>query len=348
MNTELKIGDTCIGKNHPVFVIGEVGLAHDGSLGAAHAYIDALAETGANAVKFQTHIAESESSKYEEFRVRVFPQDATRADYWKRTAFSQEQWVELAQHACELGLIFLSSPFSHEAVDLLEACPMPAWKVASGEVTNLPLLKQMAQTGNPILVSSGMSTWKELDRTVEFLTSLNASFGLFQCTTAYPCPPEKWGLNIIPEMIERYQCAVGLSDHSGTIIPSLVAKQMGASMLECHVVFHRSQFGPDSKASLTFEEIGSLVDGIRKLEISENSPVDKDKVAAASEANRQLFSKSLFATSDLAVGTVLSESDIAIRKPSLGVPAAEYEITIGRTVSRAITAGEPIKPDSLN
>ena len=330
-----------------MFVIGEVGLAHDGSLGAAHAYVDALAKTGVNAIKFQTHIAEAESSKYEQFRVNVFPQDSTRFDYWKRTSFEKAQWIELAEHCREVGLTFMSSPFSHEAVELLQDCKTPAWKVASGEVTNLPLLKHMAETGKPILVSSGMSSWKELDRTVEYLTTLNASFGLFQCTTAYPCPPEQWGLNIISEMKARYGCPIGLSDHSGTITPSLAAKLLGASMVECHVVFSREQFGPDSKASLTFEEMTALLDGIRNIEMADRNPVDKDLIAEASESNRKLFSKSLYAARDLNPGVVLSKKDVLIRKPRLGVPASEYESSLGRTIKSFIAAGDPINADSL-
>ena len=175
----MQIASHAISPAAPMFVIGEIGLAHDGSLGAAHAYIDALAKTGAQAIKFQTHLADAESSKYEDFRVKVFPQDATRPDYWRRTAFELSQWKELAQHADEAGLVFLSSPFSHEAVDWLQQCDVPAWKVASGEVTNLPLLRHMASTGKPVLLSSGMSTWAELDQAVDCLRTANTEFGIF-------------------------------------------------------------------------------------------------------------------------------------------------------------------------
>ncbi len=147
MTNRIQINSTTVGTGNPLFIIAEVGLAHDGSLGAAHAYVDRLAKVGVDAVKFQTHIAAAESSRYEDFRVNVFPQDKTRPDYWRRTAFSKKEWCELANHARDAGLIFMSSPFSHEAVDLLMECGTPAWKVASGEVTNLPLLKHMADTG---------------------------------------------------------------------------------------------------------------------------------------------------------------------------------------------------------
>jgi N,N'-diacetyllegionaminate synthase len=348
LKTEITIDNRPVGDGHPVFIIGEIGLAHDGSLGTAHAYIEHLATVGVDAVKFQTHIAEAESSKYEDFRVNVFPQDKTRPDYWRRTAFSKPQWVELADHARAAGLIFMSSPFSHEAVDLLIECGTPAWKVASGEVTNLPLLKHMANTGLPILVSSGMSTWNELNNTIEFLEHLNTDYGIFQCTTSYPCPPEQWGLNIITEMLEKFNCPVGLSDHSGTIFPSLAAKQLGASMIECHVVFDREQFGPDSKASLTFDDFSLLVEGIRALEIAETSPINKDDFARLASNNRMLFSKSLFAAHDLVSGTKLSISDIQILKPLLGIPANQYDEILGKTLKQDISKGEPISFDAID
>src|SRR4051812_45160420 len=155
-------------------VIAEIGQAHDGSLGTAHAYIDAIAEAGADAVKFQTHIAAAESTPGEPFRVKFSPQDATRYDYWKRMEFTEPQWHALAEHARERGLIFLSTPFSSEAVELLARVGVPAWKVGSGEVTSLPLLAQMAATKLPVLVSSGMSSWEELDQATKTIQEAGA------------------------------------------------------------------------------------------------------------------------------------------------------------------------------
>ena len=147
----------------PCFIIGEIAQAHDGSLGTAHAYIDAVAATGADAVKFQTHIASEESSALDTWRVKFSRQDATRYDYWKRMEFTAEQWAGLKQHAEEKGLVFLSSPFSLAAIDLLERLGMAAWKVASGEVTNRLFLDAMIATKKPVLVSSGMSYLAELE-----------------------------------------------------------------------------------------------------------------------------------------------------------------------------------------
>ena len=344
---EICIGARSVGASAPTYIIAEVGLAHEGSLGAAHAYIDSAAAAGADAVKFQTHSADWESSKYEDFRVRVFPQDESRSAYWNRTSFAKQHWLELAAHSRELEIDFLSSPFSHQAVDLLEECGVPAWKIASGEVTNLPMLEHIASTQKPVLVSSGMSSWSELVETTQYLEDLGISYGLFQCTTSYPCPPEIWGLNVIAEMQHRFSCPIGLSDHSGTIIPSLASIQLGASMLECHVAFSKKQFGPDSEASLTFAQFKEMVDGVRQMERALENPVDKDKFARESSKNRELFSKSLFAARDLDEGTALEPTDISILKPCIGVPARNFNLIVGKKVTRPILAGEPILPEAI-
>jgi len=204
-------------------VIGEVAQAHDGSLGTAHAYIDAIAKSGADAVKFQTHIAAAESTPNEPWRVRFSYQDASRYEYWKRMEFTAEQWLGLKRHAEEQRITFLSSPFSLQAARMLRGIGMQAWEVPSGEVANSQLLEYMIETKLPILLSSGMSSIEETDTTVAQVQAAGLPLAVMQCTSAYPCPPEKVGLNMLGEFRERYGCAVGLSDHSGTIFPGLAA-----------------------------------------------------------------------------------------------------------------------------
>lgn len=335
----LKIADSSIGEVHPVFLIAEVGQAHDGSLGSAHAYIDAAADCGVDAVKFQTHIAAEESSPAEKFRVKVFPQDETRYDYWNRTSFSRTQWLELACHARERKLIFLSSPFSNLAVDWLIDCEVPAWKVASGELTNYPMLEKMCSTGKPILISSGMSSWLELEETVAFVESLGGKYGIFQCTTSYPCPPEKCGLNVVSEMKRRFNCPVGLSDHSGQIAPSLGAIALGASMLEFHIAFSKSQFGPDAKASLTLEQVNELVLGARYLSTAIRNPVDKDRQAVELKPLHLLFTKSIVVSVAKKAGEAIGWDDLAYKKPGTGVPAKNAKDVVGRKLRIDVEKG---------
>ena len=177
--------------------MAEVAQAHDGSLGAAHSFVDAVAGVGADAIKFQTHIAAAESTPAEPWRVRFSDQDRSRYDYWKRTEFSEEEWRGLKTHAEERGLLFISSPFSIEATELLERVGVRVWKVASGELGNVPLLDRLARTGLPVVLSSGMSSWDELDVAVQRLRSSSVPVAVLQCTSAYPTPPEKVGLNML-------------------------------------------------------------------------------------------------------------------------------------------------------
>lgn len=344
---EHRIAGRGLGPGFPVLIIAEIGQAHDGSLGAAHAYVDAVAKTGADAIKFQTHIADAESTPQEKFRVRVFPQDATRYDYWKRTAFTFEQWSGLADHARERGLIFLSTPFSIQAVDLLERLEMPAWKIGSGEIGNIPMLERIAKTGKPVLLSSGMSPWAELDEAVACVRRVKAPLAVFQCTTSYPCPPEKVGLNILGELRQRYGCPVGLSDHSGTIYSGLAATSLGANLLEVHVVFSNESFGPDVSSSLVMADLARLVEGVRFIEKALANPVQKDMEAAAREDLRKIFGKSLVAARHLPVGSRLEIADIDFKKPGTGIPASRVKEIIGKVTKRSFAANELLEEQDI-
>ena len=328
-------------------IVAEVGLAHDGSLGLAHAFIDAVAHGGADAVKFQTHIATAESTPAEPFRVAFSRQDETRYQYWQRMAFSEAQWQGLADHAAEKGLLFLSSPFSREAVDLLMRVGMAMWKVPSGEVGNLQLLDAMIATGQPILLSSGMSDVAELDKAAERVRRAGLPLAVLQCTTAYPCPPERIGLNMIPFFRGRYQCCVGLSDHSGTIYPGLAAATLGVEVVEVHVTMSRGMFGPDVPASITMEELRDLVDGIRFVEKMRANPVDKDAIAGEMAPLRAIFTKSLVAHAALAAGTVLTEAHLAMKKPGTGIPADRLPEVIGRVLRRRLEPDQQLHLDDL-
>ena len=328
-------------------VVAEVGQAHDGSLGTAHSYIDAAAAAGADAVKFQTHIAAAESTPAEPWRVQFSRQDPTRYDYWRRMEFTENQWLGLREHADEAGLQFLSSPFSVEAVDLLQRVGVSAWKIASGEVGNLPLLERVLHDGRPVILSSGMSPIDELDRAVELVRDRGVEVTVLQCTSAYPCPPEKLGLNVIPQLRERYGCPTGLSDHSGTIFAGLAAATIGIDMLEIHVTFSRAAFGPDVPASVTLEELNTLVEGIRFIEAARDHPVDKDGLAQELAPLRVLFTKSLVAAQDLEIGAVIDADSLATKKPGTGLPADRLPEFLGRRLRKPLARDEQLTEDHL-
>jgi N,N'-diacetyllegionaminate synthase len=336
-----------IGPSKPCFIVGEVAQAHDGSLGTAHAYIDAIADAGADAVKFQTHIAAAESTPAEPWRIKFSPQDATRYDYWKRMEFNESQWIGLKQHADERGLIFLSTPFSVEAVQLLERVGMPAWKVASGEVDNPILLDAVAKSKQPVMVSSGMSSMEELDQAVAFFQEKGIPVAVFQCTTAYPCPPEKLGIQMIQRFSERYGCPVGLSDHSGSIYAGLAAATLGVNLLEVHVTFSRETFGPDVPASVTTKELRQVVEGVRFIERALSHSVSKDGLAEEMSGLRRMFGKSVVARIDLPVGTVLKADHLTVKKPGTGVPPSHLSNLIGRRLRSSVAIDQQLREDQL-
>jgi len=345
---EFSIGGRKIGGNHPALVIAEIAQAHDGSVNFAHAFIDSAAGAGAGAVKFQTHIAAAESSPAEQWRLPFSRQDASRYDYWRRMEFTPEQWRGLKEHAESKGLLFLSSPFSLAAVELLAGLGIQAWKIASGEVRNELLLERVLATKLPVLLSSGMSSWEELDATVRRLREAPVPRLVMQCTTAYPCPPERIGLNLLGEMARRFGCEVGLSDHSGTIWPALAAVSLGAKAIEVHVNWDRAMFGPDTVASVTFAELKQMVAGIRFTETMRANPVDKQAEAAGLEKMRQMFGQSLVAAVDLQAGDALTSERLSTRKPQAGIPASDYRQVLGAKLRRAVKSGEFLQYSDLD
>ena len=329
-------------------IIGEVAQSHDGSLGMAHSFVDAIANAGADAVKFQTHIASEESTPGEPWRVKFGPQDETRFEYWQRMEFTKEQWAGLKRHADDRGILFMSTPFSDRAVDLLAEIGVKVWKIGSGEVGNAPLLKRAAAFGDPVILSSGMSDWDELDAAVETTRPSGSPLAVLQCTSAYPCPPEKIGLNVLDVLRTRYGLPVGLSDHSGNIYAGLAAVSLGAEVLEVHVALSREMFGPDVPASVTTAELRQLVEGSRQIERMVDVAVDKDEAANDLHHLRKIFTKSIVAGRDINAGTILTADDFKLKKPGTGLPASRIPDLIGRKTKQNIKADEMVLMQSLD
>ena len=330
-----------------MYIIAEIGQAHEGSLGILHSYIDALAKTGVDAIKFQTHIAEAESSEYEPFRVKFSYEDDTRFDYWKRMGFTLEQWKGIKAHCDEVGLDFVSSPFSNAAVDLLEEVGVSRYKIGSGEVNNLLMLEKIAKTGKPIILSSGMSSFDELDVSVGFLRERNIDVSVLQCTTAYPTKPEEWGLNVIDELKARYNVPTGFSDHSGDIFACLAAAAKGAEILEFHAVFDKRMFGPDTKASMTIDEIMKLVEGVRAIEMSLKHIIDKQDNSKFREL-KGIFEKSLAVNKDMKAGSIITFDDLEAKKPKgYGIDASKYQSVIGKVLKEDMKQWEFLTFENL-
>ncbi|OOY85821.1 N-acetylneuraminate synthase [Solemya velum gill symbiont] len=318
------------------FIIGEIAQNHDGSLGMCHAYIDALADEGVHAIKFQTHIASEESTLDEPFRIKFSHQDDTRYEYWRRMEFTESRWQGLKQHADERGIEFMSTPFSTKAVEMLVKLGVQCWKVGSGDTFSHELLDSMIATDLPIIVSTGMSSWREIDDVVNKLESSGTVFSLLQCTSRYPTPLADVGLNILDEMKRRYDCRIGLSDHTGTLTPAMIAIARGYTLIEVHTTFDRRMFGPDITASVTVDELGKLVQFAESVVELDANPVDKDEMAENLKDQKELFGKSVGLRVDLLAGHVIEEVDLIPKKPGSGIPWNEQDKVNGRRLIRDV------------
>ena len=324
-------------------IIAEIGNTHEGSVGLAKCFIKAAADCGVDAVKFQTHIFEAESLP--DAPNPPYFKNETRKEYFDRTGFDLEQWKDLKRYAEEeCGVEFLSSPFSLEAVELLEEIGVKTYKIASGEVSNLPLLIKIAKTGKRALLSSGMSSWAELDEAVKTLKVNGCSdLLLLQCTSEYPCPPENAGLNIMQEMKERYNFPVGFSDHTLGIAVPIAAVCLGACVIEKHFTLSKLMYGPDARFSATPEEMKVLVDNIRTVEKTLENKIDKDAKAATLSQMKITFEKSIVAACDIPAGTVLEEKHLAYKKPGDGIPARMFREILGKKTMNNIPANSKLE-----
>jgi N,N'-diacetyllegionaminate synthase len=294
-------------------------------------------------VKFQTHIAEAET-------LRDAPSPGyfsaePRFDYFDRTGFSVDQWKRLAAHCKSCGATFLSSPFSLEAVDLLEAVGVSAYKVPSGEVTNLPLLDRIAETGKAVYLSSGMSNWAELDAAVAALRR-GGPVTVLQCTSAYPCPDERVGLNVLAEMAQRWGLPVGFSDHTTGLAAGVAAAAFGASVIEKHFTFSRLMYGSDAATAMEPADFRLFCMSVKAAARMRAHPVNKDDLSFYRDMKR-VFEKSIVTARAIKAGAVLRRDDLAFKKPGGGISAAGWQAVVGRRVVRDLASDHMLADTDL-
>jgi N-acetylneuraminate synthase len=335
-------------KDSSTFIVAEIAQAHDGSLATAHEYIDLVSMSGVDAVKFQTHIASAESTRREPWRVKFATTDKSRYDYWKRMEFARDEWIELRDHCLKSGLGFLSSPFSVAAVELLDQLDVDVWKIASGEVGNKPMIEAMLLTKKPIILSTGLSTLSEIDSLVNSIRSRGVDVTILQCTSEYPCPAKMTGLNLLKDFTERWNCRVGISDHSGTIFPSIAAVALGAKVIEVHVTSSRDAGGVDEPSSITPDELIQLVTGVRFIESAMANRVDKTTLSESAANMKQIFGRSIVASRDLVVGQVLAREDLAFKKPGGGLSWDQLDLVLGKKLRRNILMDDLVSSDLVD
>ena len=325
-----------------VYVIAEAGMNHDGSLGNAIRMAEVAAECGVDAVKFQLHDAAAETTR--DAPSPPYFQHETRWEYFQRTAFSDEQWATL-KRACEAaGIDFLCSVFSLEALERLERLGAERYKIGSGEVTNLELIRRVAATGKPVLLTSGMSSWSELDAAVH---AAGENVTVLQCTSEYPTPPERVGLNVLAELRERYGRPVGLSDHSLGNYAAFAAVALGATTIEKHFTLSNDLYGPDAAMASEPDELEELVDGVRSIEAMLASPVDKDELREDIREMKRVFEKSVVTVDNIPAGSRIEREMLAAKKPGTGIPAARIDDVVGRTARIDLPADTVVTEDVL-
>jgi sialic acid synthase SpsE len=324
-----------------VFVIAEAGMNHDGSLGNAIRMAEVAAECGADAVKFQLHDASAETTR--DAPSPPYFMHETRWEYFERTAFSDEQWRTLKQACAAAGIEFVCSAFSLEALERLESLGVARHKIPSGEVTNLELVRAASATGKPVVLSSGMSSLAELDAAVD---AAGDHVTVLQCTSAYPTPPERVGLNLLGELRERYGKPVGLSDHTLGPYAAFAAVALGATLIEKHFTLSNELYGPDAALALEPYELEELVDGVREIETMLASPVDKDDLEPYDEL-KQVFEKSVVSTREIPAGAEISREMLSVKKPGTGIPARLLPEVVGRKARVSIPPDTVITEELL-
>jgi len=326
-------------KKSDIFIIAEIGLNHDGSLGNAFRLIEEAKNAGVDAVKFQLHIADAERIKSAPTPPYYKYED--RHEYYERTFFSIKEWKKLKKISHSLGLYFIVSPFSNKAIDILEDVGVDAYKIASGETTNLPLLEYINSKNKPVLLSTGMSNWNEITNAVEVLEK--NLIVIFQCTSIYPCNDEKVGLNIIKEIKDKFQnYIIGFSDHTLGYSAAIGAFLYGAKVFEKHFTLSKNMYGPDAQYSFTPEEMKKYIQELNSISRILKNPINKDDLEIFKEVKIK-YEKSIVASRDLDVNHKLTFNDLDFKKPGNGIRADKYKQLIGKIINRKIKKNEQIK-----
>ncbi|QYJ03730.1 N-acetylneuraminate synthase family protein [Nocardioides panacisoli] len=330
----MKIGNRDVGPEHPPLVIAEIGINHGGDLDVAKEMVAAAHSAGCEMVKHQTHFVEDEMTDEAK---EIFPPNADKSiwDVIAECALDREQEKELKAYTEDLGMMYISTPFSRSAADFLDELDVPAFKIGSGECNNLPLVEHVAAFGRPIIMSTGMQTIDTLQDSVKILDESGVDYALLECTNLYPSPPQNVSLRGIADLREAFPNAViGFSDHSIGPEMALAGVALGAAIVERHFTDSRYRQGPDITASMDPPELRRLITLSREIHIAANN--DKHRTADE-EAVYRFARASLVADRDLEAGTVVDRADIWARRPGSGeIPGFDYYKVLGRRTTRAI------------
>ncbi len=341
----LKIGNINIGREYPPFIIAEMSGNHNQSLEKALEIVEVAAKSGAHALKLQTYTADTITLNVTGGDFLINNEDSlwngqNLYDLYSQSYTPWEWHKPIMQRANELGMICFSSPFDESAVDFLEELNVPAYKIASFENTHLPLIKKVASTGKPIIISTGMATVEEIDEAVTVARDAGSKdLILLKCTSTYPALPENSNILTIPHMRELFNCEVGLSDHTMGIGASIAAIAHGASVIEKHFTLARADGGVDSVFSLEPDELKSLV---VETERAWQSLGSVSYGATGSEEKSKIFRRSLYIAEDMNAGDIFTEKNLRIVRPGMGLQPKYYDKFIGRKIAKSANKGDVV------
>jgi N-acetylneuraminate synthase len=332
-----------------VFIIAEAGVNHNGSLDRALELVDVAAQSGADAVKFQTFRADrlaSDQAEKADYQKKGARDEESQHDMLKLLELSEKAHRALIKRCQERGIIFLSTPFDEASADLLQRLGVEGFKLSSGEITNFPLIEHLGGMDKPLILSTGMSTMEEVEEAVGAARRAGCrQLALLQCVTSYPAPAEESNLRVMAALSQRFGVPAGFSDHTlGTHI-SVAAVALGARAIEKHFTLDRSLPGPDHLASATPDELALLVRQIREVETALGNGVKQ--VTAAESVNLTVGRKSLFWDTALPVGTLVERSHLIALRPATGLPPNHLPELVGRSLRRSISKGEPARLDDV-
>lgn len=327
-------------KFHKPLIIAEIGLSHNGDMNKALDLIYFSKKSGADIVKFQSHFAIFESTFDEPFRVKISKNYKNRYDYWKKTEFTKKQWKKIIQFCKKIKIIFATSPFSVEAVKIMRNLGCKNWKIGSGEVFSNWVIKEiLRKKKDGLIISSGMSTWMDIKKNYQLIKGKKGkNFGILQCTTEYPNSLKKVGLNVITEMKKKFSCYVGLSDHTGSIFPSIAALSLGAELIEVHVCKSKKLKGVDISSSVTFEELKIISKARDSIFEMNQHPVNKSIISVIQKKNKRIFGKSIAIKNDLIKGDRIDMSNLTLKKPGTGFNERYINRIINKTAKKNLSS----------
>ena len=343
----VKIADREIGPDQPCFIIGEAGLNHNGDLDLAKKLIDRAAEAGCDCVKFQRRtVSMLTTDALLDAEDARFPSlGKTYREIRQRHEFDADEFGQLVEYGKERNLIVMCTPFDIPALDFLEQFDLPAYKIASHSVTNLPLLEHLAKVGKPVIMSTGMCTFEELDRAVNTLQSADIPLILLHCVSAYPTPAEQQELHMIGALSERYQVPVGYSGHEIGMLPSLLSVALGATVVERHITESNDLEGFDHKISLAPVQLQEMVGEIRKIETMMGTP--EKSVTETEQITRDKYHVSMISARPIEAGEVIQKEMIVFKNPGTGLPPSRIDEVVGRRAKAAIPADHLLSFDEL-